>query len=184
MQRFRQQDIKFADGEIYRDIDLSEFYEKVDFFASSYGLGSNRTLSDYAKMIDEEDPIVLYGLTRAALIRIRASHGLETKDEIGDIFTSKTERYVEKENRGADNKGMLTRFLLDFGASKDEIKLAEEKLKNMKVPEEDFSWITPEKLISPDFDFKGTLRRMNDCNKRSVNVNVSLDTLEKKRKNG
>lgn len=179
---FRSLDVKFDDGEVFKNIDLSELFEKVDFLAFNYGLGNHRTLTDYYKMVDEEDPFVVNNLISAALDRIRASHGIETERTKTD--DSKTDRTVKYEKQNGDSKDMLKRFLFDFGATSEEMKITEERLKNIKVPEDDFSWITPKKLESPDFDFKGVLKRMNDCNKRSVNVNVSLDTLEKKRKHG
>ena len=174
--------IKFSDGEEFQT-DSIVLFERADFLASNYGLGGFRSFSDFVKMVDEEDPFIMNGLIYSAFIRIQASHGIENErtkanDDDTEIITTTSRRT----KRDGDSKEMLVRFLKDFGTSNEEMKIVEEKLKNTKIPEEDFSWITPEILAGPDFDLKGTLSRMSDCYKRSVNVNVSLDTLERKKK--
>jgi len=175
--------VKFGDGEEFYT-DSITLFERADFIAFSYGLGNFRSLSDFVKMVDEEDPFILNNLIEAACIRIQASHGIENKrtqeTEDDEPIITNTGRI----KRIGDSQEMLFCFLKDFGATEKEIGEAKEKLKNIKVPEEDFSWITPEILASPDFDLKGVLARMNDCYKRSVNVNVSLDKLLGKKKNG
>lgn len=175
--------VEFADGEKFLT-DSAVLFERADFIAFSYGLGNFRSLTDFVKMINEEDPFILENLVEAACDRIQASHGIEKEKavESEDDVDQHTISYTGKVKRSVDSKPMLISFLRDFGATEEEIKEAEEKLKNIKAPEEDFSWITPKILTSPDFDFKGVLSRMNDCYKRSVNVNVSLDKLERKRK--
>lgn len=176
--------VKFYDGEEFQT-DGIVLFERADFIASNYGMGSFRSLSDFVKMIDEEDPVILNGLIYAACLRIQSSHGIENERNIDndnsvDEVSSVTSE--SKVKRCGDSKEMMVRFLKDFGATDEEIKEAQEKLKTIKVPEDDFSWITPKILASPDFDLKGVLSRMNDCYKRSVNVSVSLDKMMRKRK--
>jgi len=181
--------VKFLDGEEFKT-DGIVLFERADFLASNYGMGNFRSLSDFVKMVDEEDPVILNGLIYAACIRIQSSHGIEnerTQDDSEEVDSEEIRSisHSKKITRSGDSKQMLLCFLRDFGATEEEIKIAVEKLKTIKVPEEDFSWITPEILARPDFDLKGTLSRMNDYYKRSVNVNVSLDKLmEKRKKNG
>jgi hypothetical protein len=180
--------VKFLDGEEFQT-DGIVLFEKADFLAFNYGIGNCRNLSDFVKMIDDEDPVVLNGLLYAACIRIQASHGIENErtqedsDDIENVVqTTQNVSTPKKILRVGDSKEMLLCFLRDFGATEEDIKIATEKLKTVEVPEEDFSWITPEILARSDFDLRGVLSRMSDCYKRSVNVNVSLDKLMGKRK--
>lgn len=178
--------ITFSDGEI-RIVDSLELFEEVDFFASIYGLGANKNLSEFIKMIDNEDPLITENLKIAAVERIKAMHGIDDNSlrERGVenmLGQSKSPNFFNPSKGTVDNQETLIRFLLDFGATKEEIEQAKEKLKKIKTIEEDFSWITPETLYSPEFDFRGTLARMNECSKRSVNINVSLDKLVQKMK--
>lgn len=194
---FRRQEIVLPDGESVA-IDSFELFEKADYLAHQYGLGSHKTFTEFVNMVNNEDPFIINGLIYAASKRIRIENGEKVeevyKDEEEEIIYTKsskdsTIKSTKKPNTGKDEKSVLFEFLMNFGASDEELAEAKRKLDSgeIEIPEDDFSWITRETLMSPDFDLQGTLKKMRDYQNKSVNIKVSLDKMMAKaarKKNG
>ena len=170
-------EVRFADGSSFL-VDPIELFEICDLFASMYGLGANKSLSEFVDMINKEDPVIVNGLMDAATIRLKATNGISdtnkpTIPRIQDSIPVVNDNNDVKKVR-ASNQKVLTKFLREWGATDKEIKEAKEKAKNVKGLR-DFSWITPDILASDNFDIKTVLRQMKEDREKAVNINVSLD---------
>lgn len=171
--------ITFADNTSAK-ANLKDLIEKSDFFAFNYGLGGCKTLSEFVDMINQEDPLLIEVLLRAATNRINASNGKKDGMLEIDPTISKISNVV------ATEKNILIAFLRDMGADQKELNEAIKRIDSgqIQVPVHDYSWITSEKLLDPKFPIQEVLDQMKEDEKRSIKINVSADTLlgKKKRK--
>ncbi len=175
----------YADGSTEL-VDLSELFEISDAFASMYGLGSSKNLTDFVQKVNNEDPLVIEGMMNAAAIRLEKQYGDGSKsvhrkidygiDETISNLDSQTKDKLQK------TKGQLVNFLRQMGTSDKEIKDGLSKIESgkIKVSENDYSWITPDILNSPNFDFEATLKKMSEDRKNSVQIKVSHEKYERK----
>ena len=69
-------EIPFPDGSIIKT-DLEYLFSIADGMAAHYGIGRCKTFTEFVKMVDEEDPVIVAGLLNAANIRIKAMYGLD-----------------------------------------------------------------------------------------------------------
>jgi hypothetical protein len=176
--------IRLPDGSVGKS-DLTDLFEKADFLASTYGLGNHETFTSFVKMVNEEDPIIISGLMLAATERLRLTYGGKKRKAVGDSdvdvgLKGKTGKNIYDDSKGTiNNRNGFIRFLRSWGATKEEIKNAEEKIKSgkVKIPKEDFDWITPEKLNDPNFPMQDVLKRMKEARKGTININVSFDKM-------
>ena len=156
-------------------IDFREFYEIVDILAFNYGIGACKSLTEFAEIINNEDPVLLNGLKKAIIKRVIIMNGGKVEDE------PTTYRVVEKSGKSRivnDEKNKLVMFLTSFGADKKEIDEALIKINSgkIKIPERDYNWITDEVLCSKDFDLKGVMAQMREDENNSINIKVSAET--------
>lgn len=168
---------QYADGSS-ETIDPSVLFEYADFIASNYGMGSNKTLSEFVKSVNNEDPLVLEGMMNAAANRLDRMYGDGKSTNVRRNTTiDESLKQFEKTNnvKFHNERDKLVSFLKQMGASSDAIKEAVKEVDSgkIKISENDYSWITPETLWSPDFDFKGTLKKMSEDIKNSIKINVS-----------
>jgi hypothetical protein len=155
-------------------IDLREFYEIIDGLAFNYGLGACKSFTEFAEMVNEEDPTLLLGLKMAMNKRIRMMNG-ETVIEEPSVY-----RVIEDSGStvSGNEKQKLVMFLHSFGCEKKELDEALAKIDSgkIKVPERDYNWITDDVLASSNFDLKGVLKQMREDIDNSVKINVSGET--------
>lgn len=78
-------------------VDLTDLLERSDLIASMYGLGGHRSLTDFVNMIDEEDPVILYGLMSIAAKRIKRMYG--GKDSEDQESKENMEQYVPNKHK-------------------------------------------------------------------------------------
>ena len=177
--------IKFPDGS-EAQTDFSDLFEKADHLASMYGIGNHKTLSSFVDMIDKEDPIIIIGLILASSKRIKAMYGggKEEKKQpsasnVGFKNNSASKHTYDDSNGTIHNRVGMISFLRQWGATKEEIKEAEAKIKSgeIKIPKESFDWITPEALSDPSFDVKKVMKAMRKARENTININVSLDKM-------
>lgn len=154
-----------------------------------YGLGLNRSLSEFVDMINSEDPQILLELQKVAMERIKSSFGISSKDNAASatvkmLSHGTTSKIGSKQSKSVlgDSPESLNQFLIEFGVPKEEIKEAIAKVKSgkIKLPSRDYSWITSEVISDPNFDVKKVLSQMKEDKNNSINFRVGLDTLRKK----
>jgi hypothetical protein len=190
--------IEFADGSVLKT-DLEQLFAIADMLAANYGIGIHNSFTEFVKSVDKEDPVVIAGLLNAAEIRLKAMYGIDEDNPSNNRFDrprSKAGQAISRVigNKKSSNKPKvrfdsskgivcnnagLRQFLADWGASKDELKKVRKLIEDgkIKVPDEDFSWITPETLLDKDFDTRQVLNRMKKAREGAYNINVSLDTI-------
>lgn len=179
--------IEYADGSA-EVVDAIELYKIAESFAATYGLGGCKTLSEFVRMIDEEDPSVLNGFITANGIRTKAiqdeTPSRPSKTYIPNTPESKGKKKEPDEVIKVSNRNTLTHFLKKWGANKDQIKdaIADIDSGKIKVSKNDYSHITSETLLDPNFDFDGTLKMMSEDTKNAVKINIGWDTLNKKQR--
>lgn len=182
--------------------ELDEFYELIDYFAYRYGLGGCRSLEEFGKMINETDPAFLNLLFAASQNNIRKEAGEDDEIPHGKIqnlesvaktelnkIKSKSKRLFGDAKQTAQNAQSvksvpkMKSFLKSWGVSNEEMKAAERKLSEGKIELNDYSHIDKKTLLSmsPE-EFRETLKSMSEDNKKSVNFNISMDTLRRKYK--
>jgi hypothetical protein len=162
----------------YDDLD---FYRLVDSFAERYGLGGCRSITEFADMLNHEDPQLLNGL-------ITAINDSANKTKLASAAHSKRTRTSRSgkvqgadlsERWGYDDN--INDFLINFcGVPSDKVKeiLKNKSDKGKSNTNRDFyEWlynnITPEKLRSPNFDLKGALAKINEFLGKTEKVKVS-----------
>ena len=189
--------IKFSDGTEAHS-DYTELLEKVDIILSMYGLGGHTSLADYVEMINQEDPVIVDGLIDAATKRIKAMYGDPDEPQskmakaVNETVKIKPRKYSNHEKKYDTSKGgvqsiaAMKMFLREWGATKQEIAEAEAKIKSgqIQISNEDFSWINPETLNSPEFDMDYALKRLKEEREKSINIKVSLSRRLDREKNG
>lgn len=201
----------FADGKPYSldaagnlavlEFDPVEVYGVVDLFASQYGLGGCRSLTEFAEMINNEDPEVIEGLQFAMYARHKKEVG-EDAPELSDT----PERMKAKARSGVAHKGNARsqRFSMPWGHDSEmgdflinlggvdhkKVREAKNKLANRQISkkeekekEEFFDWlyenVTPEKLRSNDFDLKGAYAKIKKYQDTLQQFNISASTIAK-----
>jgi len=191
--------VKMPDGSELAG-DAYEHAKIVDMLASEYGLGGCRNLTEFAKMVDEEDILLVHFLLKAIGERYEEMYGNKPSDRNRNISKhinrhapssmnkSSTKPYNSNEaidcsEDAKTNRNRMSMFLREMGASKDKVREAVEKINNgeIKTSSVDFSWITSEELRKPNFDTRGVLKQMCEEQKKSFNFKVSLDTLTKRK---
>jgi len=196
------EEIEFPDGTVIK-ADVRDFYDIVDMFASNYGLGGCKTLKEFIEHIDEIDLNILIGLQGSIIRRIEAMYGKKSswKDhqiegrkemKVPEQFRPKQKNrivagpqekiFIGKESSKAELQKMGM-FLKSWGAPYDKVNEAINQIKKGKIaiPDEDFSWITPEVLLHPNFDTRLVLKAMRKSREKSINFNVGRDTLNARR---
>ncbi len=176
---------EYADGSIEL-IDPAELFEYADVIASMYGMGSSKSLTEFVKRINEEDPLILTGMLNAASARLERTYGDGKNTTSHDINYGIEEAIAKTDKSKMQNgRGKLVNFLRQMGATDDEIKEGIKKIETgkIKISENDYSWIKPETLNSPNFDFEGTLKKMSEDRKNSVKIEVSHEKYANKCKN-
>lgn len=161
--------------------DYEDFFKIVEFFASTYGLGAHMTLTSFARMINEQDPVMLKCLFEAGIERETIKWGGKPKEKTTKVY-SKT---VVTDTGSEQIK--LAQMLIDFGTPKKQVDEALAKIKSgqIKVPTRDYSWLTSDQLVKGGFDLKAVMKQMSDDEKNSINFKVSMNTLlNKGKKNG
>jgi len=202
------EEVELSDGTVVQ-ADLREFYDILDMIASNYGLGGCKSLEEFAKHIDDIEQGFLINIIHAIVRRNERMYGKSkpTEDTPSEPHTFDPKRSKLKKHGGGwqtQNKApmgsirigndkdihadriKMAMFLKSFGADYKKVDEAVNKLKSGKIntPSEDFSWITPEVLKHPDFDLKTMLQIMKKSREGSINFNVSMETLEKRKVNG
>jgi len=182
--------VKFADGtkgigEEY------EFVQTVDLLAHEYGLGGCKSLQEYADMVDETDPSLIHHLMEAIEERYenmygtgddkgveRKSHGSRIKGGHTSPSIDKS-KMVDVSKDAKTNRNNIRGFLRNMGASKKSLDEAVSKIERgeIKISEEDFSWITPDVIKDPNFDLKGTMKKIREEKNKDINFKVSMKTL-------
>lgn len=161
--------------------DCLEFYQVVDMIAFEYGMGGCRSLSEFANMIDKEDPAVIDGILLA--IQSRKLYERDAADPDANkkehpqatASTPKVNTRHRKSSTGVESD--MGDFLANSGIPQSKIREARERLKNRKITTEEekdfFDWlhseVTTEKLRHPNFDIK----------KSHARIKAYLDTTEK-----
>jgi hypothetical protein len=158
--------------------DPIEFYEVADLIASEYGIGGCRSLSEFANMINKEDPVVVSGFLYAIESRrLKEAESIEdTKGKKRKKATGESKSYVARDAAMVNDSDMGD-FLANSGIPQSKIREARERLKNRKITAEEerefFNWlhseVTTEKLKQPGFDVRAAHAR----------IQAYLDTTEK-----
>lgn len=171
-------EISYADGSCERT-DPTDLFERADLLLHVYGLGGCKSFTEFVDMVNEEDPFIINGLLTAAEKRVAEQNGSKVSRS-NNHYNKKS--YIKKEKTNSPDN--LALFLKEMGANRQEIDetLAKAKSGKIEVPMNDYSYITPEVLNDPDFDFKGTLKQMSEDRKKSINFTVSDATLKAKEK--
>jgi len=142
----------------------------------------NRTFTEFVDMMNKEDPVIIEGLYLAAIERIKAMYGQGGKGKSSNrnvgLSGNKYKKYeYDPENRRM-SKSYLEKFLKEWGATNEELKAAEEKIKSgkVKIPTESYDWVTADKLEDmSEKEFRELLRKMGNDNNNSIKIEVSLD---------
>lgn len=180
-------EVRLPDGSI---IESSHYAHAriIDLLASSYGLGGCKTLSEFAQMVDEEDPVLISDLVKAIVERHENMYG-DKKRKPGDpITTPKGDRLglkhmpITKTGKSqigvgtdAANRIGMKRFLLDIGGDKKQIEEAIRKVESgeTEISDLDLSWITPELLSDPSKDFSEVFNKLREHQKKGANIKIS-----------
>jgi len=166
-----------------------EFYSLVDIFASQYGLGGCKSLSEFANMIDNEDPTIIEGLKYAMLERNRAENGEETRSvEYSSGTGARRGGFNNKWGHDSD----IGDFLANSGVPMSQIREAKAKLGTGKITKEEqekfhkwlYSTVTPEKLRDPNFDLKKTHARITEYVNKTEKFVITQDSIFGRKKNG
>lgn len=174
------------DGHTLRlyEYDPIEFYRCVDVLASEYGLGGCRSLSEFAKMIDEEDPELINGL-------------LFCMQDRNDPEAHKKEQWQNSSDRGGKgrtvrskdgrlvNEADMSDFLANSGIPVKQIKEAKKRLAarkiNIEEQQEREDWIyeniTSENLRDPKFDMKKAQAQLSAYFDNTEKFNISASTI-------
>lgn len=152
-----------------------ELFERADFLAANYGIGGHKSFTEFVAMVNEEDPIIISGLINAAVERMKAMYGVEDKESPRRDNVGVVSRRESRSSKNGDSfEGMMC-FLAEMGATKEELEdvLKKKKEGKLVVPKTDYSWITSEELMKPDFPLKEVLRQMKQDREKCVNIKVS-----------
>lgn len=188
--------------------DLYDFYRVVDFFASRYGLGGCKSISEFSDMIDNCDPVEMNVLRDVAIEaeRLKWGTGGERDNTSGEADSTDMgvddyalaqpvpkqfrEGFENKKTTGAPVNGQvgMRRFLKSWGVASKDLDIASEKLAKRKIKLKDFSYLANERgreliNMSPA-EFKKVKKEIIEQGKKSENFVVSLKTLIKGQKNG
>ena len=170
-------------GDVSISTDLYEHAKLVDFFASNYGLGGCKSLTEFWKMIDEEDPEKLDLLRIAINARVLAQsgdvdeEGYKRAKQIARPRVAKKTNF-SKEARVVSDENVMAEFLIHMGSDQKDVDEALVKCKKRKINKQvDLRDINSENLCKEDFDLKDALNRVNEANKGAGNFQVSIHTL-------
>ena len=152
----------------------------TDLFANQYGLGSCRSILEYAEFIGEMhiDDIDTY--TQCIKKRLMAMNGVDP--DTGDTYMPNN---VMGQNFGSTpantvsaQTGMIM-FLKDSGIPKDEIQKALAEIKDKDLGFIDVSDITTANLMRSDFDIKSAIQRMKYNQERGKNFIINASTISR-----
>jgi len=163
-----------------------DFFRLVDVFAKEYSLGGCRSLTEFADMIDNEDPQLLEGLLYSIRKRYEDSDDTDSGNTGTHTTTGIPKRKTSpnfKQTWGHDSD--MLDFLGTSGMEPAALKEAQERLKSRKItPKEQrefhqwlYSQVTPEKLRDPNFDLKGALAKIHDYMETTEKFNLSAHTI-------
>lgn len=166
------------------EYDPLEFYRQVDIFASEYGLGGCRSLTEFAKMIDEEDPELINGLMFAMQER-NDPEAYKKEQWESNAKSGGTRRSVRSKDGRLVNEADMSEFLANSGIPVKEIKEAKKRLAarkiNIEEQQEREDWIykniTPENLQDPNFDMKKAQAELSAYFDNTEKFNISASTI-------
>lgn len=175
--------------------DLKGFFKVVDFFASRYGLGSFKSLEEFAEMINQTDPLTLNYLKICAVENENEkwgggddsdnNSGTPTPTHVSGnnlpVERSKSTNFTKLRGNGASNRQNVRNMLREFGVDKKDLDKACSNLDGRKIELKDYRWIDNAELLTMSEDkFKETLKDIGRDNKKSANFNVSDETIRQK----
>lgn len=159
---------------------LQETARLVHFFASTYGLGGCRSITEFWDMVDREDPVKLELLKIVAHDMDKEQYEDDTKPSSHrNTQTSSTRSTPDAVDVVSDIE--MADFLHKMGVPPKDIENAIQKNKKRTIVNTDLSDITTERLAEKDFDLKEALVRINKRQAQSVNFQVSWKTLKDSR---
>lgn len=171
-------------GNVEASTDLFEHARLVDAFASRYGLGGCKSLTEFWEMINEEDPLIVQLLEIAAYVNNEESVGKEKFDLDDDSQTYETsyETTHSSSDKYVNNDNIMAEFLMNMGADHKEVTEALKNSTNRKNSV-DIGDITDKNLRDPNFDLEDAIKRLDTRFKNSKEFEVSSRTI-RNRKNG
>lgn len=166
------------------EYDPIEFYRSVDIFASEYGLGGCRSLTEFSEMIDKEDPELINGLIFAMQER-NDPDAYKRNEWQSRTDNSGKQRTVRSKDGRLVNEADMSDFLIQSGIPVKQIKEAKERLKGRKInieeQQEREDWIyeniTSENLKDPDFDMKKAQAQLTAYFDNTEKFNISASTI-------
>ena len=152
----------------------------TDLFANQYGLGSCRSILEYAEYVGEMhiDDIDIY--TQCIKRRLMAMNGVDP--DTGSMSTydnSVSQNFVSTPKSNVSAQNGMVMFLKDSGISKDEIQKALEEIKDKDLGFVDVSDITTANLMRSDFDIKSAIQRMKQNQGKGKSFIVNASTISK-----
>jgi len=166
------------------EYDPIDFYRQVDIFASEYGLGGCRSLTEFAKMIDEEDPELINGLLFVMQER-NDPESYKREDWQSSTNNGSKARTVRSKDGRLVNEADMTDFLANSGIPVKQIKEAKKRLAERKINTEEqqeredwiYSNITSENLRDPNFNMKEAQAKLSAYFDNTEKFNISASTI-------
>ena len=171
-------------------------FEVADFFASQYGLGGCRSLSEYVEMIANTSIETVTRLRLSANNRLRAEAGEDVNKPLANGRFSPTSDHattaeVTQDVGGSVDKrdtSMISGLLYEFGVDKESILEAKKKISGRQMTLKDYSWIDKHNLGEiPQEEFIKICGEMQKENNKCVHFSLShesrIEGLKKRRGN-
>ena len=171
--------VKLGDREI--STDLAEIARLVHFFAARYGLGANKSISEFWDMIDNEDKTRLNLLRMAAIEEYNAMcvGDDEEEREFSTAVREHHRRTRPSASREVTTDVGMAAFILNMGGPSEEVQKALAELKDRKIDNKtDFASI--DWLNIPREEFEKKYDEYIKVVKGSKNFEVSMATLRAK----